>query len=152
MRNKNRASRGVLAHGVLALAGVLATTGPAHAQEVAKNETPAESAEEARATIDLGTFQVRDLRPARNETVKLSFAIHLALHPSVSQSTVEQLERWQHRLRDQVLIVIRLSATKDFLEPNLDKFRRSISLRVNRALKAILVSEALLTEFTFTLN
>ncbi|NOY30273.1 MAG: hypothetical protein GXP28_08875 [Planctomycetes bacterium] len=144
MRNENLAA--------MIVAGVLVATGPVHSQEVAQNEAPTESAEETRATIDLGTFQVKDLRPTRNETVKLSFAIHLALHPSVSQSTVEQLERWQHRLRDQVLIVIRLSATKDFLEPNLDKFRRSISLRVNRALKAILVSEALLTEFTFKLN
>ncbi len=156
LRNEKLASRGVLAHGrqsfaliftAMILAGV-----PAHAQEAPENKPADENLEEARATIDLGTFQVKDLRPTRNETIKVSFAIHLALHPSVGKSTVKQLERWQHRLRDQVLVVIRLSETKDFLEPNLAKFRRCISLRINRTLKAVLVSEALLTEFTFTLN
>jgi len=161
MRNGKMASRDILAHGrrafmqilaAMALVGALAETHPAHAQEIEETETVAEDTEAKRSTLDLGKFQVKDLRPTRNETIKVAFTIHLALHPSVNPSTVKQLERWQHRLRDQVLIVIRLSETRDFLDPNLDKFRRSISVRANRALKAILVSEALLTEFTFTVN
>jgi len=127
-----------------------------YAQDAAESK-PAAAEQEAetenvRPTIDLGMFHVKDLRPARNETDKVSFRIHLALQQSVSPSTVAQLEHWQHRLRNEVLIAIRLTEKTDFLEPNLHKFRRRISLRVNRALKAILVSEALLTEFTFTTN
>jgi len=136
--------------------GGMAGMSSARAQEFSENEPdtsePEAETEEVRPTIDLGMFQVKDFRPARNETAKLSFTIHLALQKSVSETTVEQLERWRHRLRNEVIIAIRLTETKEFLEPDLHKFRRRISLRVNRALKAILVSEALLTEFTFTTN
>jgi hypothetical protein len=140
----------------LIVVGGLLEIGTAYAQEVVHEEGDASKqateAKEVRSTIDLGMFQVKDLRPSQNETAKIFFSVHLAMHQGVSQSTVKQLERWQHRLRDQVIIAIRLSEAQDFLEPDLAKFRRSISLRVNRVLKALLVSEAMLTEFTFTTN
>lgn len=162
MRNSDRGMRNKIAARqcpaliliAMIVVGSLAETGPVYAQKAPENEAAAseQKVEVVRPTIDLGAFHVKDLRPARNETAKLSFTIHLALQQSVSQSTVKQLERWQHRLRNEVLIAIRLTETKEFLEPNLDKFRRRILVRVNRTLKAILVSEALLTEFTFTVN
>jgi len=139
---------------ILAVMCAVGGTCPIYAQEVGADDAAAleqeAEATRVRPTVDLGTFQVKDFRPSQNETLKLSFSIHLALHSSVKDSTVKQLERWQHRLRDQVIVAIRLSETIDFLEPNLSKFRRTISLRVNRALKGLLVSEALLTEFTFS--
>ncbi len=163
LRIENFVSRGVFAHGSIAFASILAATiivggmaetCPVYAQEVVAEDSAASEqeaeAEKVRPTIDLGIFNVKDFRPSQNETLKLSFTIHLALQNSVNESTVKQLERWQHRLRDQVIVAIRLSETIDFLEPNLNKFRRRISLRVNRVLKGLLVSEAMLTEFTFS--
>lgn len=120
------------------------------AQQVAQEGGAAEEEEErVRPTIDLGMFQVKDFRPTRNETAKVTFKIYLALDRTVDEQTVEALEYWKHRLRDQVIIAIRLSQTKDFLEPDLSRLRRFILVRTNRVLKASLVSEALLTEYSF---
>ncbi len=155
LRNEPKASRSfVLLLAVMSVVGGMVEIRPASAQEVAENDSATSEeeaeAEKVRPTIDLGVFEVKDFRPSQNETLKLSFTIHLALHNSVKESTVKQLESWQHRLRDQVIVAIRLSETVDFLEPNLNRFRRTILLRVNRALKALLVSETMLTDFTFS--
>ncbi len=165
-RNEKLASRGARAHlfqaivQILTLGGVvfgLADPPRVYAQQVNKNqaaavEKEADEAEQARVTVDLGRFQIKDLRPTRNETTKVTFAMHLALASTVDQQTVEQIEFWKHRLRDQVIVALRVAETSDFLEPSLGRFRRSVLLRMNRVLKATLVSEVLLTEFTFTLN
>ena len=141
---------------VLAIALVgAALCSPAMAQQAAEGDEAAEQAAEAEAahpTIELGTFQVKDHRPTRNETAKVSFTIFLAMDRSVDKLTLEQLEHWKHRLRDQVIVAARLSETTDYLEPGLTRFRRNILLRVNRVLKVPLVSEVLLTEYTFSLN
>ena len=129
---------------------------PASAQQVNEKEPATEEAlaesKQIRQTIDLGSFQIRELRPTKNETAKVSFTMHLALAPSVDKRTAKQLVHWRHRLRNQVIIAIRVADTKDFLEPGLNHFRRTILLRVNRLLQAALVTEAWLTEFTYTTN
>lgn len=142
----------------LAMATILlgiAPSGSVYAQQAAGEEaidSEGEKKEENRPVIELGRFQIKDLRPTRNETAKVSFVLHLALKPTVDKRTVEQLEFWKHRIRNQVITAVRIAETRDFLEPGLNRFRRSITLRVNRALKAALVSEILFTEFTFTTN
>lgn len=123
------------------------------AQEpVAEGKTVSDEVEEVppTVTVDLGMFSIRDYRPTRNETAKLYFSIHLAVTQGVSEKVAETLNLWNHRLRDQVIIAVRNSVTKDFQEPDLKLLRRRILLRVNRLLKKDLISEVLLTEFTFT--
>ncbi len=107
-------------------------------------------AEQARPIFDLGRFQIQEMRPTRNETAKITFAMHLALSPTIGQPVVSQLEHWRHRLRDQVIIAVRVADTKDFSEPGLDRLRRMILLRVNRLFKALLVEDIFFAEFTFS--
>jgi flagellar basal body-associated protein FliL len=109
-------------------------------------------AKKIRPIIDLGDFHVKDLRPSRNETLEVTFAMKIAFSPSVNKATVEALEKWKHRLRDQVIVAIRTAARTDFLEPGLNRFRRIVHLRVQRLLDARIVSDVLLTEFIFATN
>jgi len=129
---------------------------PTLAQQVEVQDPAADEAAiadvQVRPVVDLGRFQLRDLRPVSNVTAKLTFTMYLALPHSIDENTVAELERWQHRLRDQVIISVRKTETKDFLEPDLSLLRRNIVLRINRLLKVALVEEVLLTEFTFTTN
>jgi flagellar basal body-associated protein FliL len=122
----------------------------AQQQQEEAAETVVEEQGELRLVMDLGYFQVKDYRPTRNETVKLAFQMHVALNEYANEHTVEQLEFWKHRLRNQVLIAVRLSYRKDFLEAGLQHFRHLVQLRINRLLKMDLIDEVLLTEFTFT--
>ncbi len=141
-----------IAIGIASGVAVLLMQGATVAQQEKAPETITEEIEKLRPTLDLGRFQVKDFRPTRNETIKLGFYMHLALKESTSEHTVEQLEYWKHRLRNQVLISFRLAERKDFLEADLHRFRRIVQTRINRVLKAQLVDDVLLTEFTFTTN
>ncbi|NOZ39492.1 MAG: hypothetical protein GXP24_04615 [Planctomycetes bacterium] len=105
--------------------------------------------EKVRPTLDLGKFKINDLRPTRNETAKVTFSLHLAFSQNLSEAQVTQLERWKHRLRDQVITAIRITPTKDFQEPNLGHLRRKILVRVNRLFQAKIAEEVLLTEYLF---
>ena len=119
-------------------------------QQVDKKEAKEKEEEKIRPVVDLGLFKVKDYRPIRNETIEVTFHLHLALQKTTNPKTVEKLEVWKHRLRNQVLIAVRLALRQDFLEKDLHRFRRIVQLRVNRLLKAQLIDEVLLTEFTFS--
>ncbi|NOY41417.1 MAG: hypothetical protein GXP26_06225 [Planctomycetes bacterium] len=138
--------------GVASVAAVVLMPGAMVAQQEEASKAVVEELEKLRPTLDLGKFQVKDFRPTRNETIKLEFYMHLALKESTSEHTVEQLEYWKHRLRNQVLIAFRLAERQDFLDADLHRFRRIVQTRINRVLKTPLIDEVLLTEFTFTTN
>ena len=103
-----------------------------------------------RPSLELGRFDLRELRFRSNVTAKILFSLHLALPHEAEDKTLEKLKRWQHRLRDQVIIALRKTEIKDLLEPDLSILRRNIMLRINRLLKVSLVEEVLITEFAFT--
>ncbi|MEM8946783.1 MAG: flagellar basal body-associated FliL family protein [Planctomycetota bacterium] len=138
---------------------MFAICGPstAQAQSAAAEETVEvddESMEKLmkRPTLDLGLFKVHDLRPTRNETAKVTFAIHLAFTEGVTEKQVEQLAEWKHRLRDQIITAVRASYIKDFQEPSLALLRRKILIRVNRLFERKVAEEVLLTEYMFRTN
>ena len=122
---------------------------PADTKAADAEQNEEEEKEKIRPVVDLGRFSVKDFSPVRNETINLSFHMLLAMDITTNERTLEQLENWKHRLRDQVLISIRLTERIDFLDPSLKKFRRMVKLRTNRLLRANLVDEVFLTEFTF---
>lgn len=100
-------------------------------------------------TFELGKFEIREIRPTRNETTNVNFTAFFEMDPSVSTKDVQQLAHWKHRLRDQVIIAVRTAEEIDFQEPDLVRLRRIILFRVRRLLNADVVQDILLTEFTF---
>ena len=126
---------------------------PVAAQEAGETspaeDTEATEQETIRPTLELGQFNIKDLRPIRNETAKLTFTLYLAFSESLDEQQVDQLEHWKHRLRDQVITAVRVTQMKDFQEPDLSSLRRNILIRVNRLLKSKSVEEVFLTEYLF---
>ena len=120
------------------------------AQTVATESPDVDTAEEQRVvrSVSLDKFQIHDLRPVRNETVKMSFELHLVLAEDASDATYEHLALWKQRLRDRVIMAVRSAHAKELVEPSLARLRRRILLRVNRALKSQLIEEVLLTSFS----
>ena len=100
--------------------------------------------------LDLGSFEIQNLEPARALTSKITFELHLTLPEETSPADLATLEHWQHRLREQVIVAVRVSDIVDFLDPKLDRFRRHILYRVNRLLGQIKAQEVLLADFTFS--
>ncbi len=129
---------------------------PAQAQQNKQStqETPSEDveAEQVRLTYDLGRFEIREVRPTRNETTKIDFEAYFAMSPEVSKQDFEKLKHWKHRFRDQVIIAVRTAQTKDFHEPQLLRLRRIILFRVGRMMREALVEDVLFSEFTFSME
>ncbi len=140
----------VWAIGVLLAVVSQPTLSAANVESDAQQEE--EDKEPIRQTLDLGRFRIRELHPAQGETTSVMLTLQLALSPKVKESTVEALQHWHHRLRDQTIIAIRVADTADFSEPGLKRLRRLILLRVNRLFKQPLVEEIFFTEFTFAIQ
>jgi hypothetical protein len=109
-------------------------------------------AEQHRLTYDLGRFELREVRPTRNETTKIKFEAYFAMSPDVTQEDLEKLKHWKHRFRDQVIVAVRTAQVKDFHEPQLLRLRRIILFRVGRMMRESVVEDILFSEFTFSME
>jgi flagellar basal body-associated protein FliL len=125
---------------------------PALAQQAEQPTKPAAAAQPQRFTYDLGRFELREIRPTRNETTKIIFQAYFVMSPNVSEQDMEKLAHWKHRFRDQVIVAVRTAQTKDFQEPQLKKIRRIILFRVGRMMRESAVEDILFTEFTFSME
>ena len=100
--------------------------------------------------LDLGLLEIKNLEPTRNQTSKVNFEMHLALPADTDPALVKALEHWQHRLREQVIVAIRVAELGDYLDPQLARLRKQILYRVNRTLKGTQAEDVLLANFMFS--
>lgn len=100
--------------------------------------------------LDLGTIQLMNVEPTQGRTAHMSFDLHLTFDPKTDPQVLQELDHWQHRLREQVIVAVRATEIHDFLDPELKRFRKQILYRVNRMLKAPIVTDALFANFTFS--
>jgi hypothetical protein len=99
--------------------------------------------------FDLGAFEIRQLRPTRNETIDVNFELYLVLSKEADEAVKKKLEFWKHRLREQVLTSVRLTETKFFSEPDLLRLQRVILLRINRICPEMHIAGIYITRFIF---
>ncbi len=128
----------------------------ATAQESSTNEQPKDSVQENAADtvalpkLDLGTLEIKNLEPTRNQTTKVNFGMHLTFPPDTDPATIKALSHWQHRIRDQVIVAIRIAELGDYIDPKLSRLRKHILYRINRLLKETPADDVLLADFTFS--
>ena len=108
--------------------------------------------EQAHLIFDLGRFELREIRPIRNETTKIIFEASFAMSPEMTEQDLEKLNHWKHRFRDQVIVAVRTAQTKDFQEPQLHRLRRIILFRIGRMMRESVVEDILFSEFTFSME
>ncbi|MCA9257930.1 MAG: flagellar basal body-associated FliL family protein [Planctomycetales bacterium] len=97
--------------------------------------------------FDLGEFKIKDFRPTRNETADVRFELQIELPPNPSEELTKRVANAKNRLRDQVIVAVRLSSTADFAEPHLIKLRKTILRRINRVLDNVRIESVYLTDF-----
>lgn len=141
---------------VMLLIVSLVQTNALQAQDVAGEgdiDPDAEVEEEVKPYVfSLGDFDIKDLRPTRDQTAKLKFTLYLSFDKSLTESQIEQLESWKHRLRDQVITSVRITEIKYFQERDLKMLSRKILIRVNRLFEAKLVEKVLFAEYMFRMH
>jgi hypothetical protein len=119
------------------------------AEEPAKPEKATEGIE-VTLKLNLGTIELQNLEPTQGRTAHMSFDLHLTFDPNTDPKFLRELEGWQHRLREQVIVAVRATEIFDFLDPELKRFRKQILYRINRMLKDPVVIDALFANFTFS--
>ena len=128
---------------------------PVHAAvaRAAQEKSEAEQEEpEQQVVFDLGRFQLKEIRPTRNETIKVTFTIHMVMISAFEEENLSILENSYHRLRDQAIIAVRTAHTNDFREPGLGRLRRLVQIRLNQTLKANATENLLISEYQFSLD
>ena len=111
-----------------------------------------EQSEEEQLVLDLGSFHLKELRPTRNETIKVVFSAHLVLKSELTEDDFEILQNYQHRLRDQVIVAVRIAHANDFREPDLQRLRRLIQIRIDQVLRSPVTENLLLSEYQFSID
>lgn len=100
--------------------------------------------------LNLGKIELQNLEPTQGRTAHMSFDFHLIFHPRTDPKKIKDLEAWQHRLREQVIVAVRATDIYDFLDPELKRFRKQILYRINRMLKDPVATDVLFANFTFS--
>jgi flagellar basal body-associated protein FliL len=133
---------------MLVVSSALASShGAAEAEPV--EEEPIEGLE-VTLKLDLGKIELQNLEPTQGRTAHMSFDLHLVFDPKTDPKKIKELEKWQHRLREQVIVGVRATEVYDFLDPELKRFRKQILYRINRMLKDPVVTDVLFANFTFS--
>jgi hypothetical protein len=121
--------------------------GAAEAEPV--EEEPIEGME-VTLKLNLGNIELQNLEPTQGRTAHMSFDLHLVFDPKTDPKKIKELENWQHRLREQVIVGVRATDIYDFLDPELKRFRKQILYRINRMLKDPVATDVLFANFTFS--
>ncbi len=140
-----------LAAGIVAVSTALAPTAtlasgsapPAHGEAA---EEPA--APQRTDLLDVGAFRIRFSQPTDGEVIDLRFGVCFVLSSKTTADDLHQLQRWTHRLRDQVIIAVRSARPEDYNEPNLRRLQRLIMFRVKRLDASTHILGTYLTNFS----
>ena len=99
--------------------------------------------------VDLGEFQVTAYQPVSSSTLFISFH----LYGSVTERQVEEfnkrLEGNKHRIRDNVIVIVRSAEITDLTDAGLGLIKRRILETTNKALGKPLLQGVMFSEFSF---
>jgi hypothetical protein len=125
--------------------------GGGHAAAAPSNSEPDEvsevSADGSRA-VKLGEFRIRVYHTVSSRKDTVAFVLH-AVVGKEEFATFERLyPHRKHKVRDQVVVATRLVPIDDYDDPELNKFRRRILLRLRRTLPELPIGEVYLSDFS----
>lgn len=143
-----------------------------HTEETAEEEA-AHAA--PKREVDLGRYSITSFQPASNTTLLIDFHMfgtvagdaseaaaspaegHGGGHgeghgggeaPASDDEFTRLFEKHKHRLRDQVIVIVRSAEMTDFADPSLGLIRRKILEKSNRLLGKPLLEEVIFSDFS----
>lgn len=105
--------------------------------------------EKEQAEVDLGEFRVTSYRPESNTTWYIDFHLYGAVEAAKQSDFDARFEKHKHRLRDQVLVIIRSMNRNDLADPGLGLIKRQILEKTNRTVGKTLLRSVVFSEFSF---
>jgi hypothetical protein len=119
-----------------------------HAKETAPLEQEdADPAEELE--VDLEQFSVTARQPTSNTTMRIEFHLYGVVSNADKAEFERLLKVHQHRLRDQVLVIVRSAEGRDLADAGLGLIKRQILEKTNALLGKPILRAVIVSEFSY---
>ena len=99
--------------------------------------------------VDLGKFTVSGFQPASNSTLFITFHLYGTVRHKYAEEFNQRLEESQHRIRDNIIVIIRSAEITDLTDAGLGLIKRRILETTNKTLGKPLLQEVVFSEFSF---
>jgi len=113
-------------------------------------EKPAKSASFSdHEEVDLGEFTVTGYQPVSNATLFISFHLYGTIRHKDSDEFSSRLDDSKHRIRDNVIVIIRSAEITDLTDAGLGLIKRRILETTNKTLGKPLLQGVVFSDFSF---
>lgn len=99
--------------------------------------------------VDLGKFAITSSQPQSNALMRISFSLWGAVEEEHLHEFQELYERHKHRLRQEVIFIVRQTDVDGLTDPNLVLLKRRIQDKANFILGENLLHGVVFSEFSF---
>ncbi len=123
-----------------------------------ENETDQASDEDGELTeadlldhieIELGEFDVTAFQPISETTMRITFQLYGTIHEDDADTFDELKADNDHRLSEQMIVVIRGANVGDLTDPNLGLIRRKLLDKVNKTIGKPLIKSVIISQFSY---
>jgi flagellar basal body-associated protein FliL len=99
--------------------------------------------------VDLGEYTVTGFQPVSNTTLFVSFHLYGTILHKNSEDFAKRLEDNKHRVRDNIIVIVRSAEIPDLTDAGLGLIKRRILETTNKTLGKPLVQGVIFSEFSF---
>ncbi len=120
-----------------------------HGKKADKHASTPVKSGNASEEIDLGEFSVTSYQPASNTTLFISFHLFGTLLHKNNDELQRRLEDNKHRIRDNIIVIIRSAEITDLTDAGLGLIKRRILETTNKTLGKPLLQAVVFSDFSF---
>jgi len=99
--------------------------------------------------VDLGEFTVTAYQPVSSSTLFISFHLYGSVTERQGAEFTKRLEDNKHRIRDNIIVIVRSAEITDLTDAGLGLIKRRILETTNKALGKPLLQGVMFSEFSF---
>jgi flagellar basal body-associated protein FliL len=99
--------------------------------------------------VDLGEFTVTAYQPVSSSTLFISFHLYGSVTERQAEEFAKRMEDNKHRIRDNVIVIVRSAEITDLTDAGLGLIKRRILETTNKALGKPLLQGVMFSEFSF---
>lgn len=99
--------------------------------------------------VDLGEFTVTAYQPVSSSTLFISFHLYGSVSERQAEEFNKRMEDNKHRIRDNVIVIVRSAEITDLTDAGLGLIKRRILETTNKALGKPLLQGVMFSEFSF---
>lgn len=147
MRRVVRNLGGLLTVLALLAAPRAAARAESHAPAKAADEHAEEGTHAVPHAASLGDYDLRAVHDANGQRSRVRFTLHATASDDVPLAA--ELKTKKQRVRDQVIVALRLATTSDFEEPTLTRIKRRILARLWRVFPELRINALYMSNFAY---